>query len=129
MTGIRAGSAPLQEQSDQREGTTRLAEQSLHWEGTTRFRQSIRVHRQLRESKRNENIRTIVHLELEASHETSGRPREGDLSRYDLPTASRLNTDRQDTGRIAEPKTSTTIELRHSKQCAKEPTQEARVHL
>jgi hypothetical protein len=47
---LRAGSAQLHEQSDQREGTTRLAEQSLHWEGTTRFKQSIRVHRQALES-------------------------------------------------------------------------------
>ncbi len=46
---LRAGSAQLQEQSDQREGTTRLTEQSLPWEGTTRFRQSIRVQRQLQE--------------------------------------------------------------------------------
>ena len=71
---LQAGSAPLQEQTDQREGTTRLAEQSLPWEGTTRFRQSIRVHRQLWEPKRNENMGTTVRHDSEDPHETSGRP-------------------------------------------------------
>jgi hypothetical protein len=128
---LRAGSAQLQEQSDQREGTTRLTEQSLPWEGTTRFRQSIRVHRQTRKSERSESIWTIVHLASKASLETSGRPREGNsahepFSRYNSPTANCTNN-RQDTRsgeRIAEPKTPTI-----QPQGNREPAEEARVNL
>jgi hypothetical protein len=112
---LRAGSAQLSKQSDQREGTTRLVEQSIHWEGTPRLRQSICAQRQVREitESRGQTTQTLGAIEnilAQNSRDTSGRPRKRNntFPGYYYPKASCIATHRQDLGRrrrIAKPQT------------------------
>jgi hypothetical protein len=139
---LRAGSAQLSKQSDQREGTTRLVEQSIHWEGTTRLRQSIRAQRQVREITESrgqtaQSLGAFENLRAQNSLDTSGRPRKrsNTFPGYYYPKASCIASHRQDSGRrrrIAKPQTNqeaATESLGNPSQRNRETIGKARDHL